>query len=251
MGKLANYRVLILGILSPFLAIFLSVIVNDVLMHFSADREKDWAFRLSVSTVAMAAPFVVTLLLAIQQRRRTGLPVSAMIGFAIALLSLVLVAKPVRDGITRSKQERNSAMRDVPAPLFDTPDLFGNPQRLADYKGQVVLVNIWATWCSPCRAEMPALDHLFRERKDRGFVVLGMSDEPIAVQRKFQDEVKVSYPLLTLAGNVPPFYRDIARYPAMFLIDRQGRLRPAPVPEEPFARIAASVDALLNEAPPQ
>ena len=71
-------------------------------------------------------------------------------------------------------------MRDVAAPLFETTDLSGNRQRLADYKGKVVLVNIWATWCAPCRAEMPALDRLYQERKDRGFVVLGMSDESIA-----------------------------------------------------------------------
>jgi len=200
-----------------------------------------------MSTVVMAAPIVVTLVLALKERRRTELSLSWKIGLAIALLSLGLVAKPVRDGMTRSKQEQNSMMRDVPAPLFDTPDLFGKPQRLTDYKGEVVLVNIWATWCAPCRAEMPALDRLFQERKDRGFVVLGMSDESVAAQRKFQDEVKVSYPLLTLTGDVPHFYRDIARYPAMFLIDRHGRLRSTPNPEQPFERVVARVDALLNE----
>jgi cytochrome c biogenesis protein CcmG/thiol:disulfide interchange protein DsbE len=110
-------------------------------------------------------------------------------------------------------------------------------------------VNIWATWGAPCRAEMPALDRLFQERKDRRFVVFGMSDESVAAQRKFQDEVKVSYPLLTLTGDVPHFYRDIARYPAMFLIDRRGRLRSAPNPGQPFERVVASVDALLNEDP--
>lgn len=251
MGKLSKHRVLILGILSPILAVFLSVIVNDVLMRLSADPEKDWRFRLSVSTVVMVAPFIATLALAMKDRRRAALLLSGKIGLAIAVLSLGLVAKPVNDGITRSKQERNSMTRDVPAPQFDTPDVLGNPQRLADYKGKVVLVNIWATWCEPCRAEMPALDKLYRERKDRGFVVLGMSDESVAAQRRFQDRVKVSYPLLTLTGDVPHFYRDIARYPAMFLIDRQGRLRPAPSPEEPFDRVAVMVDALLNEGSSQ
>jgi cytochrome c biogenesis protein CcmG, thiol:disulfide interchange protein DsbE len=251
MGTLSKYRVLVSGILSPFLAVFLNVIVNGILMRFSADPEKDWRFRLSISTVVMAAPVVVTLVLALKERRRTELSLSWKIGLAIALLSLGLVAKPVSDGMTRSKQEQNSMTRDVPAPLFDTPDLFGKPQRLTDYKGEVVLVNIWATWCAPCRAEMPALDRLFQARKDRGFVVLGMSDESVAAQRKFQDEVKVSYPLLTLTGDVPHFYRDIARYPAMFLIDRHGRLRSTPNPGQPFERVVASVDALLNEDPSQ
>lgn len=94
---------------------------------------------------------------------------------------------------------------------------------------------------------MPALDRLYREQENRGFVVLGMSDESIETQKKFQNEVKVSYPLLTLTGDVPHFYRDIARYPAMFLIDRQGRLQSAPDPEQPFERVTETVDALLNE----
>ena len=251
MGKLAKYRVLILGILSPFLALFLSVFVGDILLRFSADPEKDWRFRLLIATAVMVVPFVVTLVLAMKDRSRAALLLSGKIGLAIAVLSLGLVAKPVSDGITRSKQERNSMMRDVPAPQFDTPDILGNPQRLADYKGKVVLVNIWATWCEPCRAEMPALDRLYRERKDRGLVVLGMSDESAALQQRFRGEVKVSYPLLTLTGDVPDFYRDIARYPATFLIDRQGRLRPAPAPEQPFENVAASVDVLLNESPSQ
>lgn len=247
MEKRSNRRVLVSGILSPFVAVFLSVLVNVILMKLSTNPEKDWRFRLSVSTVAMALPFVVTLVLAIKERRRAALSFSGKIGIAIAVLSLVLIAKPLSDGITRSKQEQNSLMHDLPAPLFDTPDLSGKRQRLVDSKGKVVLVNVWATWCGPCRAEMPALDRLYQERKDRGFVVLGMSDESIETQKRFQDEVKVSYPLLTLTGNVPHFYRDIARYPAMFLIDRQGRLQPAPDPEQPFERVAGAVDALLNE----
>lgn len=137
-------------------------------------------------------------------------------------------------------------MRDVAAPPFDTPDLLGKAQRLADQRGKVVLVNIWATWCGPCREEMPKLDRLYRERQDRGFIVFGLSDESVNLQRKFVEQVPVSYPLLTASGEVPSLYRDIARYPAIFLIDRQGRLQPAPGPEQPFEKVEAAVEALLN-----
>lgn len=150
------------------------------------------------------------------------------------------------DGITRSKQSRNLAMRDVAAPPFDTLDLLGKTQRLGDHKGEVVLVNIWATWCGPCREEMPKLDRLYQERKHQGFIVFGLSDESIDKQRKFVEQVPVSYPLLTLSGEVPTLYRDIARYPAIFLIDRQGRLQRAPGPDQPFEKVEAAVDALLN-----
>jgi len=139
------------------------------------------------------------------------------------------------------------AMRGVPAPLFETVDIFGNSHRLADLQGQVILVNIWATWCQPCRAEMPKLNQLFLERKDKGLIVFGISDEDVSTQQNFLRQVPVIYPLLTLQGQVPAFYRDIARYPAIFLIDRRGHLQPAPPPSQPFSSIQSLVDSLLAE----
>ncbi len=248
MSKLSKYRVLISGILSPLAAIFLYVLVYGTLTSRSTDLEKDWLFRLAVSTLAMTVPFLVTFVLATKDRRQHALSRSGKIGFALAILSLGLAWQPVSDGVTRWKQSRNLAMRGVPAPAFDTVDLLGNPQRLGDHQGQVVLVNIWATWCAPCREEMPKLDRLYQERKQQGFVVFGLSDESVDVQRKFVEQVPVSYPLLTVGGKVPDFYRAIARYPAIFLIDRQGRLQPAPSPDQPFEKVQAAVAALLDNA---
>jgi peroxiredoxin len=134
----------------------------------------------------------------------------------------------------------------VPAPLFTTFDIHGNSQNLADQKGKVVLINIWATWCGPCRAEMPNLERLYRERKQQGFIIYGISDEDVATQQKFLQQVPVTYPLLTLEGTVPNIYRDIARYPALFLIDRQGNLQPVPPSALSFEQIQSAVDTLLN-----
>jgi len=247
MVKLSKYRVLISGIVSPLAAIFLYAVVSQALLRASADPEKNWLSRLAIATLAMTVPFVCTLVLAIKDRRRQALSLAGKIGLILATLSLGLAWSPVSDGITRSKQSRNQAMQDVAAPLFETLDLFGNSQRLRDQRGKVVLVNIWATWCGPCRNEMPKLDRLYRERKDQGFIVFGLSDEDVDVQQKYLKEVPVSYPLLTLRGQVPNIYRDIARYPAIFLIDRQGRLQPAPSPEQPFGKVEAAVDGLLKQ----
>jgi thiol-disulfide isomerase/thioredoxin len=244
-ATLYNYRVLVSGILSPLAALFLYRLVYMTLTRGSADREKDWLFRLSLSTLAMTVPFLVTFFFAVRERQHT-LSLSAKIGLALAILSLGLAWNPVSDGIARSKQSRNLAMRDVAAPPFDTLDLLGKTQRLGDHKGEVVLVNIWATWCGPCRTEMPKLDRLYRERKHQGFIVFGLSDEDVDLQRKYAEQAPVSYPLLTLNGEVPNLYRDIARYPAIFLIDRRGRLQPAPDPDQPFEKVEAAVDALLN-----
>ncbi len=139
-------------------------------------------------------------------------------------------------------------MHDVPAPPFETMDINGKPQRLTEHKGSVVVVNIWATWCVPCREEMPKLDRLYQERKNDGLVVFGLSDEETDTQRKFVEQVPVTYPLLTMSAGVPSLYRDIARYPAIFLIDRQGRLQPAPSPDQPFDKVRAAVTRLLGSS---
>jgi thiol-disulfide isomerase/thioredoxin len=246
MAQPSNYRVLVSGILSPLAALVLYALVYSMLTRASADLEKDWLFRLSLSTLAMTLPFLLTLGFAVKGRRRHALSLSEKIGLAIAILSLGLAWKPVSDGISRWKQSRNLALRDVPAPPFETLDLLGKSQRLGDHKGEVVLVNIWATWCGPCRAEMPKLDQLYQQRKHQGFIIFGVSDEEVDVQRKYVEQVPVTYPLLTLRGEVPNIYRDIARYPAIFLIDRQGRLQPAPGPDEPFEKVERAVDVLLS-----
>ena len=244
--KLSKHSVLLCGILSPVAALILYALVYGTLTRFSAGLEKDWLFRLSVSTLAMTIPFLATVVLAMRDRRRGTLTLSGKIGLVLATLSLGLAWSPVSDGLLRSKQTRNMALHDVAAPLFDTVDILGNTQRLSDHAGKVVLVNIWATWCGPCRNEMPKLDYLYRQQKDKGLVVLGLSSEDVNVQQKYIQQVPVSYPLLTLKGKVPNIYRDIARYPAIFLIDRDGRLQPAPGPDEPFEKLEVAVDTLLN-----
>jgi peroxiredoxin len=220
--------------------------VYGTLTRYSADLEKDWLFRLSLSTIAMTIPFFATIAIAMKARRTGAFSLSAKIGLLLAILSLGLTASPIRDGLLRAKQTQNMAMHDVTAPLFDTVDIHGNPERLSDQAGKVVLVSIWATWCGPCRSEMPKLDQLYRERKDKGLVVFGISDEDVGVQQKYLQQVPVSYPLLTVKGTIPGLYRDIARYPAIFLIDRSGRLQPAPGPDQPFEKLEAAVEALLN-----
>ena len=244
--KLSQHRLLLCGILSPVLALILYTLVYAMLTRYSADLEKDWLFRLSVSTIAMTVPGFATIALAMKTRRTSPFTLSTKIGLLVAILSLGLAASPIRDGLLRAKQTRNMAMHDVAAPAFDTVDIDGKAERLSDQAGKVVLVNIWATWCGPCRSEMPKLDHLYRERKNRGLVIFGLSDEDVGVQQKYLQQVPVSYPLLTVKGTVPSLYRDIARYPAIFLIDRSGRLQPAPAPDQSFEKLEAAVETLLS-----
>lgn len=172
MAKLGTYRTLIAGILSPILAAALGAGVYIGLTRASVDRDADFVFRLTMTAVAMIVPFVMTAWLAISDRRRSALSTSGKIGLTLAFLSLALAWFPIQGMIARARQAENLALTGVQAPPFDTVDIYGSRHRLSDHEGKVVLVNIWATWCTPCRREMPDLDGLYRSRKDEGFMVL-------------------------------------------------------------------------------
>jgi peroxiredoxin len=81
-------------------------------------------------------------------------------------------------------------------------------------------------------------------------VVLGLSTEETDLQRKFAKQIAVSYPLLTAEGNIPEMFSNTARFPSNFLIDRQGRLRPAPSTDEPFENLVLVVEELLKQQAP-
>ena len=111
------------------------------------------------------------------------------------------------------------------APDFTLQTIDGETITLSDLRGQAVLVNLWATWCPPCRAEMPAIQKLYDEYKDQGLVVLAVNmtyqDDPAAVLPFVQDH-ELSFPiLLEETGNVASKY-ELRSLPSSFFIDRDG-----------------------------
>ena len=157
MAKIKFNRVFVAGIVAPVASVLLYEAVYLVLTEASHNLRGDWLFRLSIASVAMMLPSVFVFVLAVRQSREARFTTLSKVGVAIAVLALGLVAKPATDGVLRWKQERNMAMHDVAAPQFESADLDGHVYRLSDQKGKVVLVNRWATWCGPCRVEMPEL----------------------------------------------------------------------------------------------
>jgi peroxiredoxin len=107
---------------------------------------------------------------------------------------------------------------------FTLTDLQGKAWHLADLRGKVVLVNFWATWCPPCRKEMPDLEALYDKYKDQGFVVLAISDEEAAKVTPFIGERKISYPVLLDPGRKVNDLFQVEGIPKSFVFDRGGKL---------------------------
>lgn len=109
------------------------------------------------------------------------------------------------------------------APDFTLKDLQGRTVRLSDYRGHPVLVNFWATWCVPCRLEMPALEQRYARWKSSGLVILAVDfAEPASDVQAFKDELGLSFPLLLDPnGDVQQMYR-VRGYPSSFFVDPDG-----------------------------
>lgn len=109
------------------------------------------------------------------------------------------------------------------APEFTLPDPMGNKVMLKNFRGKLVLLNFWATWCDPCREEMPSMERLYRRFKDRGFVIVGVDVKDRRNDAlSFLKELKITFPiLLDPDGQVGVLYGAWG-LPATYLIDAKG-----------------------------
>ena len=136
------------------------------------------------------------------------------------------------------------------APDFVLPSLDGRTHRLEDLRGKVVFLNIWATWCPPCRAEMPSMVRSYERLKDRGVEILAVSEDgDEAALRRFVAAFRVSFPVLLDEGKrVYQLYRATG-VPETHLIDKSGVIRRSVI--GPFdwtsAGVLQEVEALLGE----
>lgn len=113
------------------------------------------------------------------------------------------------------------------APALALKDLRGRNLRLSDYRGKVVLLNFWATWCPPCRAEMPDLVRMQREYRGRGLRVIGVTYPPqtAAEVRRFVRELKVNYPVALGTKETKDLFDRSETLPVTVVIDREGNVR--------------------------
>ncbi|MGZ8255929.1 MAG: TlpA family protein disulfide reductase [Burkholderiaceae bacterium] len=129
---------------------------------------------------------------------------------------------------------------------FKLQDMNGATVKLADYKGKVVLLNFWATWCGPCKVEIPEFVRAYEEHKDKGFVVLGVSIDDTPEQLKaFAKQYKVTYPMLLNQENIEQAYGPIYGVPVSIFIGRDGLICRKQVGEVKKEMLDRELKALL------
>ena len=142
----------------------------------------------------------------------------------LAVFALVLIAGVSTYLFVRNRtpfEEQKPAIGET-APAISLADLSGTMLRLADFRGRVVLVNFWASWCPPCKDEMPGFQKVFLAFEDKGFSVVG-----VAINDVPPSEVKalgILFPIVIANERVKRDYGDIAHPPVSFLIGRDGRI---------------------------
>lgn len=174
--------------------------------------------------------------------------------FSFAVLSLGVLwifASRVPVAATTGGAPPPSPREGFSAPDFTLETLDGRQMTLSDLRGQVVLVNFWASWCPPCRAEMPAIERVYRSYKDLGLEVLAVNttnQDDVAAAAAFVQELGLSFPIpLDHTGAVSASY-NLRGLPSSYFIDEQGVIRSVvvggPMSE---ALVQSKVEELLRE----
>jgi len=147
---------------------------------------------------------------------------AAVVAALLALPGCSPSPRTVRAATVKPDKERKQA------PDFTLKDANGHTVRLSDYRGKVVLLDFWATWCGPCKIEIPWFQEFERQYKDKGFAVIGvaMDEEGWNVVKPFAQHMSINYRVVVGDDTIGDLYANggIDALPTTFLIDRGGRI---------------------------
>jgi peroxiredoxin len=160
---------------------------------------------------------------------------------SVALWQSLSASNPVHANV---KPEKGRKI----APDFASADASDEPVKLSDFRGKVVLLNFWATWCGGCQVEIPWFIEFQNKYKDNGFAVIGVSLDADGWKsvKPYVREKAVNYPVVIGSRDVAQFYR-VAAMPVTLLIDREGRIAASHVGLVSKSNYKAEVETLLNE----
>jgi peroxiredoxin len=142
--------------------------------------------------------------------------------------ALLAVASCTRETAVITDETVQAASTEQPKPAadFTLKDAEGRDVKLSDYKGKVVLLNFWATWCGPCKIEMPWFVEFQRDYKDKGFAVVAVSldEEGWEVVKPFAEDLKLNFPVVVGDDELADKFGGIAALPTTFIIDKEGKI---------------------------
>jgi peroxiredoxin len=138
------------------------------------------------------------------------------------------------------------------SPAIEVATRGGEHFSLDDHRGRVVLVNFWATWCRPCRIEMPGFQKVYDRYRDQGFTILGLSTDAGGAEPvdRYVEERGVTYPVALATLQLKREFGGVREIPTSFLIDRAGRIRYTVRGFWAGPALGAAVRRLLDEEPP-
>ena len=148
-----------------------------------------------------------------------------IIGAGLIVLGLVAIGIIANAGSVSSDYSVTPATVNFPAPELTLNNMTGERVSITDYKQQIVLINNWATWCPPCKAEMPTLSKYFQEHVDEGFILVGINaGDPADQVAKFVDDYKLTFPILLDPNNKSLIVFHNENLPSSYVIDRDGNV---------------------------
>ena len=171
---------------------------------------------------------------------------------SLAVLAMLGSCSGAKSASERPHSSAKTVENRKPAPDFTLTDSNGSKVKLSDYRGKVVLLNFWATWCGPCVVEIPWFQEFEQQFKSRGLEVVGVSmdDDGWSAVKPYIAEHKLNYRILLGDDSVSQLYGGLEALPTTFIIDRDGKIAyPPHVGLAGKNEYASEIESLLDEKP--
>lgn len=168
-------------------------------------------------------------------------------GLLVTAAAAMLVLAASRQPSTTTDQTVQSAITKQPSPAWELKDLDGKAVKSSDFAGKVVVLDFWATWCGPCRMEIPGFIELHKQYADKGLVVVGVSLDRggASAVKPFVEKMGINYRIVLGDETIVSAFGGIEGIPTTFIIDRKGQIVGTHVGYAPKAEFEAEIKPLL------